>query len=113
MPHLILEYSAGVERGVAIERLLEAAGDAAAESGVMARADIKLRAIACPHFKLLDGGDSFVHLTVRLLAGRGAEAKLKLSELLRERLAALLATVHSVSVEIVDMDAQSYLKRLV
>ncbi|WP_028006565.1 5-carboxymethyl-2-hydroxymuconate Delta-isomerase [Solimonas flava] len=112
MPHLIVEYSAGLERSVDIDRVLELAGDAAAESGVMARADIKLRAIAYSHFKLLDGGDSFVHLSVRLLAGRNAEQKLQLSSLLRERLAAYLTSVHSISVEIVDMDAQSYRKRL-
>jgi len=49
---------------------------------------------------------------VHLLAGRTAEQKLRLSGLLREYQTRLLTGVHSVSVDIVDMDPAAYLKRL-
>nr|WP_240954333.1 5-carboxymethyl-2-hydroxymuconate Delta-isomerase [Solimonas marina] len=109
---MIVEYSAGLDAQLAIERVLDALGEAAAESGVMQRRDIKLRAIPYSHFRLLDGGDAFVHVTARLLSGRSDAQKLQLSSRLRECLASMLTHVHSISVEIVDMHAPSYLKRL-
>jgi len=112
MPHVVIEYSEDLEKTVVISELIELARQAAAASDVMDPRDLKLRAIPYRHYRLADGGHLFVHATVRLLAGRTPAQKLTLSTLLRERLTAKLTHVHSVSVEIVDMDPDSYLKRL-
>jgi len=112
MPHLILEFSAPLAEQSDLGAVLDALGECAASTGVMRREDLKLRAVAHPYFKLLDGGDSFAHLTVRLLSGRSPEQKRQLSEALRTCLVLELPQVHSLSVDIVDMDPEAYLKRL-
>ena len=112
MPHLILEYSEGLEETVPIGKLIDTVIRAAAESGAMEVKDLKARATPYRHFRLADGGTTFVHATVRLLAGRAPEIKLRISSLIREQLAAVAPTVHSISVEICDMDSNSYRKRV-
>lgn len=112
MPHLIVEYSEGLEQALPIDKLVDAVIRAAADSGAMQERDIKARAVAYRHFRLADGGSTFVHTTVRMLAGRAPETKLRLSTLIRERLVATAPDVHSISVEICDMDPDSYRKRV-
>ena len=112
MPHLILEYSEGLELALPIGELVDTVIRAAADSGAMEERDIKARAVSYRHFRLADGGTTFVHTTVRMLAGRTPETKLRLSNLIRERLAGVAPEVYSISVEICDMDPDSYRKRV-
>ncbi len=86
--------------------------NAAANSGVMAAEDIKVRALPYNRFLLHQGEQQFVHVNCRLLAGRSPEQKLVLSEDIREALAELLPEVYSISVEVIDMDPASYRKRV-
>ena len=51
MPHFVVEYARPVEREVGIPDLLEALWRAGADSGVMKAEDIKLRAVACDHWR--------------------------------------------------------------
>lgn len=113
MPHLTIEYSANIADWVDLGDVMDGAYRAAADSGVMDPRDIKIRAISYTHFMLADRGNSFVHLTCRLLAGRTVEQKERLAILLRRNLVELLQDVHSISIDIVDMDPSSYKKRLV
>ena len=112
MPHIVLEYAAGVAARADLPRLLQALLDTAATTGVMRAEDIKIRAQPFADFLLGDGGADFVHVTVRLLAGRSAAQKRDLGEALRACLTRSLPAVHSLSVDIVDMDPEAYLKRL-
>jgi 5-carboxymethyl-2-hydroxymuconate isomerase len=112
MPHLVIEYSAGLERHAQITAVMEAVRGAAVASGVMQPGDIKVRAQAYEHYLLAEAQDSFVHVTCRLLAGRGEAEKVHLANLIRQYLTALLPAVYSISVDIVDMDPGAYKKRL-
>lgn len=112
MPHLIVEYSEGLELVLPIGELVDTVIRAAADSGTMEERDIKARAVSYGHFRLADGGTTFVHTTVRMLGGRTSEMKLRLSTLIRQRLVELAPNVHSISVEICDMDPDSYRKRV-
>ncbi|MFT4247850.1 MAG: 5-carboxymethyl-2-hydroxymuconate Delta-isomerase [Pseudomonas sp.] len=112
MPHLIVEYAESLEQRVDMPALLKILEDDAVATGVMAREDIKLRAIGYRHWRLADGGNDFVHLSVRWLAGRSHEQKQAVAERLRSCLATHLPCVHSLSVEIIDMDPDGYRKRL-
>lgn len=112
MPHLIIEYSSGLDKRENMKELMETVYDAAIASEVMDPADIKVRAIPYSHFRLHNSQDTFVHTTCRLLAGRTPEQKSKLAELVRKKVADVLPNVYSISVEIVDMDPDSYKKRL-
>lgn len=112
MPHLVLEYHAALEREVQIDPVLQALGECAAATGVMDRVNIKLRGIGYRHFALMDGGDGFAHLNVHLLAGRTPQQKSALAEALRRCLVEQLPKVHALSVDIIDMDADAYRKRV-
>ena len=112
MPHLIIEYSSGLDKRKDIKKLMETVYDAAVASEVMNPADIKVRAIPFSYYRLHDSQDTFVHTTCRLLAGRTPEQKIKLADFLRKNIAYLRPDVYSISVEIVDMDPESYKKRL-
>lgn len=113
MPHLIIEYSKSLENSVDIDSLMNQVYYAASESNVMDPIDIKIRAIPYSHFKLADSGDSFVHVTCHMLAGRSRDQKVHLSKLLRQYLTEHLPDVHSISIDIVDMDPDAYKKRLI
>lgn len=112
MPHLIIEYSNGLDKREDMTKLMQTVYDAAVASEVMNPADIKIRAIPYFNYRLHDSQDTFVHTTCRLLAGRTPEQKIELAELLRKNIADLMPHVYSISVEIVDMDPDSYKKRL-
>jgi 5-carboxymethyl-2-hydroxymuconate isomerase len=112
MPHLVVEYSRNVEDAVSLDTIMDLIYRSAANSGVMDSIDIKVRAIPYVHFKLADSGNSFIHVTCRLLSGRSEEQKSRLTNMLRQDLIELLPDVHSISVEVVDMDPASYKKRL-
>ena len=75
-------------------------------------ADIKVRAIAYQNFKLGDGKTSFVHVVVKILAGRTDEQKQRLSQEIIKKLSGLGHQDISITVEVVDMERQSYQKHL-
>ena len=75
-------------------------------------ADIKVRAIAYQNFKLGDGKASFVHVIVKILAGRTDEQKQRLSQEIIKKLSDLGHQDISITVEVVDIERQIYQKHL-
>jgi 5-carboxymethyl-2-hydroxymuconate isomerase len=112
MPHCIIEYSADVADHVSISDLIEATYRGASSSGLFNEYDIKTRAFVCRHHQTGSTQDSFVHVTVRLLSGRGDRQKADLSEKVLAHIESVLPGVVSVSVEICDMQRDSYRKRV-
>ena len=112
MPHLIIEYSNGALDQVGVGRLMEQLFEAAWQTGVMKPEDIKVRARRYEDFLVAGRKDSFVHLSVYLLAGRTPEQKVTLSERLRATMMELCPEVVSLSVDIRDMDPDAYKKRV-
>jgi len=112
MPHFVIEYSRDVETRYDMAELMELAFASGVQTGVMQGKDIKVRARPYDHYRMPNKGDSFLHVTVFLLAGRTDAQKEKVSMTLRENLADLLTTVSSVSVDVRDMNTQAYKKRL-
>ncbi|HVV39607.1 MAG TPA: hypothetical protein VHC94_00910 [Nitrobacter sp.] len=78
----------------------------------MKASDIKVRARSYDDFLIAGKRDSFVHLSVYLLAGRTPERKVEISEHLRQVMIENCASVVSLSVDIRDMDPVAYKKRL-
>lgn len=117
MPHLTLEYSAGIA-GFDAVRALAALNDAMLASGLFGEADIKSRALEVAVFRIGAGTGSrrFAHVQTRLLAGRTAEQKKALAAALLAALKAAcpvpLAGEVQLSVETVDMDRASYAKEV-
>jgi len=77
MPHITLEYSKNLENALDMYGLCTALKQAAAATGVFPPAGIRVRAIACDHVVIADGDPKhgFINISVRLRAGRSAEAK--------------------------------------
>jgi len=82
MPHFHVDYSANLEERLEISGLLTVLRDAAMETGVFPLAGIRIRATACDHWIIADGNPdhAFLDISIRLRAGRPAEAKKQATE---------------------------------
>ena len=112
MPHIVIEHSTDGHAGFDAAALMRALHDAAASTGVVQAADLKIRAIAFDNYLVAGKRDGFCHVTLSLLEGRTPEQKVRLSEALREAMVRLLPRTKSLSIDIRDMDATAYKKRL-
>jgi len=112
LPHFVIEYAREIENSYDINKVMQIAFDSGVESGVMQASDIKVRARPYEYYRLVNEGDSFLHVTVFLLDGRTDAQKEQVAVLLRENLVAYLGDVTSVSVDIRDMNRQAYKKRV-
>jgi 5-carboxymethyl-2-hydroxymuconate isomerase len=112
MPHCVIEYSRDVAGQIEIEALLDAVHLGAMDSDLFPEYDIKTRALGYEYHRTGQTRDSFVHVALHLLSGRGDEQKSMLSECVLTRIEPLLPRVVSVSVEIYDIHRESYRKRV-
>jgi 5-carboxymethyl-2-hydroxymuconate isomerase len=113
VPHILIEHSDTLLRSSSeAQNFMLAIHDCASSVGVMQSTDIKIRMMRYDNFILAGKVDSFCHLIVFLLQGRTTEQKLRLSIALRRTLETWLPSTKSVSVDIRDMDPDSYKKRL-
>ena len=84
MPHLVIEHSLEGHGGYfEVAELMKALHHAAADTGVMLAADIKVRAAPYAHALVAGKPDGFCHVSVYLLEGRTPEQKVALSEAIR------------------------------
>lgn len=111
MPHIVCHYSATADMPPMRDVML-ALHNAAASTGVVKAEDLKIRALPFSDYLVAGEQRSFFHVALYLLAGRTPEQKERLSTELRQVLASILTQVHSISIDIRDMDPQAYKKRL-
>ncbi len=113
MPHLVLEHSDGLNDSHDLKALADALFEAACAHPVFAKAPraVKVRTIACANTRSGVTPETYAHLIVRLLSGRTSETKAALAGDLLRVLDRHLGDVGSLSVEPVDMDTQTYVKR--
>jgi 5-carboxymethyl-2-hydroxymuconate isomerase len=112
MPHLVIEYSDDALDQAALKDLMQSLAKTAAQTRIMKPEDIKVRAQSYGDYLVGGQQDSFIHLSVYLLAGRTSEQKEMLSVSLRQSMVDLCSDVVSLSVDIRDMDGDAYKKRL-
>ena len=107
MPHCIVEYSSCIDA-----KLLKAIYDGAVKSTLFAvdGSDIKVRVIPYEDYTTGNLKLDFVHVQLRILSGRNSEQKSMLSESVLSEIKLLDMSDCSVSVEVVDMDRESYSK---
>jgi 5-carboxymethyl-2-hydroxymuconate isomerase len=77
MPHLIIEYSANLDRSIDMPRLMEKLNRKAVETGVFPLGGIRTRAHRCEEYSVADGNpeNAFVHITVKIGTGRDLETR--------------------------------------
>ena len=106
MPHCIVEYA----RELNASAVLEAVYSGAEQSGLFSPADIKLRAQPYKDYFSGAGKQRFVHVSARILSGRTLEQRQLLSRHILEALERLNLTNCSLTVEVIEMERDSYAK---
>ena len=112
MPHCIIEYSQDLEAEVEPFALLSSVYNGALEAGLFSENDIKVRALAFNHFTTGNLRQNFVHVTVKILSGRNLEQRKKLTQLILAKLNELFSNAISLTVEITEIEKESYAKSI-
>jgi 5-carboxymethyl-2-hydroxymuconate isomerase len=111
MPHCVVEYSSSLEANELNKKVFLGAMD----SNLFAHdgSDIKVRAFAYDFYQTGDKKEDFIHVSLRILSGRSDEDKSKLSSCVMEQLKTLGLIKISITIEVIDMDRNSYSKLVV
>ncbi|RJX64830.1 5-carboxymethyl-2-hydroxymuconate isomerase [Vibrio sinensis] len=112
MPNLVMEYSNSVDERVNVQGLLEDLHHVVLRSELFDCASVKSRALRCHHWLVGEEGDSvdFIHISFELLSGRSSEQKRELSRQLMNVLQEQAGHVRSLTINIRDMDKESFQK---
>lgn len=112
MPNLVMEYSNSVDERVNIQGLLEDLHQVALTCGLFDIDSVKSRSLRSHNWLVGDAGDSvdFIHINFELLDGRTAEQKRDLSRQLMTVLQQQASHVHSLTVNVRDMDRECFQK---
>ncbi len=108
MPHCIIEHSLTLDPNL----LLEAVCKGAIDSALFETSDIKTRTVAYEHFQTNASQRDFVHVVVKILSGRSLDQQTELAQLVLSQLKALALASTSLTVEVVEMQRESYAKHV-
>lgn len=108
MPHCIIEHSAALDA----ERILPLVFSGAMESGLFEPdgSDIKIRTMTYHHYLTGAKHSDFIHVALKILSGRSPEQKKMLSLCVLSALKTLDIQTCSLTVEVVDIERNSYSK---
>jgi 5-carboxymethyl-2-hydroxymuconate isomerase len=73
MPHFTIEYSANLDGRLDMGKVVEVVRKAAVETGIFPLGGIRVRAIACEHYAIADGGSDYGFLDMVLRLGEGRD----------------------------------------
>ncbi|GAV19352.1 5-carboxymethyl-2-hydroxymuconate isomerase [Mariprofundus micogutta] len=108
MPHIIVEYPEANVDDQSVDAVLQTIHRSIADSGLFKANQIKARAYPFKHFTNAGGSDPYIHIQARIKSGRDDDNKKQLSEVVLAGLAPLNLQVSVVTVEIIDMDRDTY-----
>ncbi|MBS9781821.1 MAG: 5-carboxymethyl-2-hydroxymuconate Delta-isomerase [Gammaproteobacteria bacterium] len=107
MPHVIIEYADALESQVSRENLLNTVHQTVEQSGLFNAIDIRTRTQSFDTFRLGVAQRNFLHITIKLLAGRTDEQKLMLTQSVLQAVQSLSLTDVLVSCECLDIHKAS------
>jgi 5-carboxymethyl-2-hydroxymuconate isomerase len=121
MPHTIIEHSFIIPEAQASDLLLRVNQGIAQNEGDFDIAQCKARTLFCQNFVIGDNSakQDFMHITIRIMAGRSVEIRKKLSENISQIAGDFLEennlsdNVIALSVDIVEIVKETYQKNLV
>lgn len=113
MPHCIIEYSKGIEHVLSPNELVKASFDGTVDSGLFDIEHIKVRAVAYEYYLVGTSSRGFIHVTMRLLAGRTSQQRKDLSAAILARMAALPLANAEMTVDVIEIDPDMYAKTIV
>ncbi|MDA7417816.1 5-carboxymethyl-2-hydroxymuconate isomerase [Xenophilus arseniciresistens] len=117
MPHIVIEHTTNLPPLPWDDMLAAVTSELAGSAQVEDEADLKARVLHTDAFRvgLAGQGRAFIHVTVRILAGRSAAQKRDFSDRVTRGMLARMPPLPAglaahLSVEVVDMDRESYRK---
>lgn len=111
MPHVIIEYTADLEDEIGA--LVADLPNIALGSGFFPDSNaFKVRAYCANHSHMGSAKQSALFVTIRLLTGRSDDDKRQISTHLMTELTTRLPLTGTITVEAKDLDAVSYVKRI-
>ena len=108
MPHIIVEYPDSISEQFNITALLNNIHRSVADSGLFDESHIKTRSYSFKDFTNAGGNEPYIHIQARIKSGRDDENKKQLSDTIINGIKLLNIPVSVVTVEIIDMDRDSY-----
>lgn len=110
MPHCIIEYAKTLENQVKPATVVNAVFLGAFQSNLFKPEDIKTRAMAFEHHQTGHQKQNFIHVTMKILAGRDQQQRTMLAEKVLAELNKMNLKSISLTVEVVAIEAESYAK---
>ncbi len=110
MPHCIIEYAKELEKSVSASDLVQMVHTGAVKSGLFEEDHIKTRAIAYEYFRTGTGDSAFVHVSLKILAGRDQQQRKSLTSHVLHELQTIPLSPLSLTVEVRDMERETYSK---
>ena len=110
MPHCVIEYSCPLENRVSEQQLMDLVFEGALNSLLFDSKTIKCRVMGYQSYLSKAEESDFIHITIRILAGRTIEQKSTLSQCVIQNLAGLGLKNLSMTVDICDIETQCYAK---
>ncbi len=112
MPHCIVEYSNSPVIAENINELLTSVFKGAIDSQLFDAPSVKTRAIAFDSYQVGDTDKLFVHVTAKILSGRTLEQRQRLSKSIINSLSSFNFDNTSYTVEVIEMERESYEKHV-
>ena len=113
MPHCVIEYAKPLKHIISVEALVEATHQALIDSQLFEPQAVKTRAHGVENFRVgEDQENTFVHIHTAIMPGRTDEQKALLLERVFEAISLITNSVSSVTMEIVDINKQHYIKMI-
>lgn len=112
MPHCIVEYSKELERSVKPSAFIEAVHQGALQTDLFEESDIKTRTLSFENHQTGGRTLCFVHVIVKILSGRSREQRAGLSKKILDELKKLNLSSISMTVEICEIERETYAKVL-
>ena len=112
MPHIIVEYSEQIADEEEVDAMLKAIHHSVADSGLFKANQIKTRAYPFREFTNAGGNNPYIHIQARIKSGRDLDNKKRLGEEILAGLGTLSIPASVITVEIIDMDRDSYGKSI-
>ncbi len=108
MPHIIVEYAEELADDVQMGVVLQAVHQSIADSGLFKANQIKTRAYPFRDFTNAGGSEPYIHIQARIKSGRDADNKKRFAEVILAGLSKLNIPASVITVEVIDMDRDSY-----
>jgi len=110
MPHCTIEYAKPLEQQIHPDKLMSLVYQTTVESGLFEADNIKTRCLAFENYLRGDAVLDFIHVTLRILSGRSIEQKRALSEAVLSVLKELRLPAVSLTVDVREMNRDTYAK---